>query len=144
MQSPQGPPQNANANVPQPHSAGLQPGVSTPQTPTFPGSGGPLPNGAAAAQGPPLSPGSESREKELFSVLLNINQELLFESVQLRNTQIALKKQHAAEAGLEEQSSEPTEPVSEEERLVRADYIQYVFFPRLKFETFECTVPGHG
>ena len=91
-----------------------------------------MPNGTAvagagpgaAAQGPPLSPGSESREKELFSVLLNINQELLYESIHLRNTQIALKKEHAAEAGVEEQGGDHTEPVSEEEKLVRADYIQ--------------------
>lgn len=87
-----------------------------------------MPNGAVApGTGVPLSPGAESREKELFSVLLNINQELLYESVQLRNTQISMKKEHTAEAGVDEPAAtESSEPVSEEEKLVRADYIQYV------------------
>ena len=78
----------------------------------------------AAAHGPPLSPGSEVREKELFSILLSINQELLFESIHLRNTQISLKKEHAAEGGADEQGVDHAEPLSEEEKLVRSDYFQ--------------------
>ena len=134
MPSPRGPPHNVNTNAPPqtPLSAGL-PSGSTPQTPTFPGTnsaGGPMANGVSTAvPAPPLSPGSESREKELFSVLLSINQELLLEAMQLRNTQLTIKKEHAAETGVEEElqtNTESTEPVSEEEKLVRADYIQYV------------------
>ncbi|EFX05634.1 hypothetical protein CMQ_3703 [Grosmannia clavigera kw1407] len=110
-------------------------GLSTPQAGNFPngsghGVGGLISNGVGAhgqavGMGAPLSPGTESREKELFTVLLSINQELLYESVQLRNTQIALKKEHTAEAGVDEPSvTESSEPGSEEEKLVRADYIQ--------------------
>ncbi|CAK7275403.1 hypothetical protein SEPCBS119000_006676 [Sporothrix epigloea] len=111
-----------------PHPAGLQQmGVSTPHTPTIPS--GPLQNGTvvgagAVVQNPPLSPGSEFREKELFSILLNINQELLFESIHLRNTQISLRKEHAAEAGADEQGVEHADLFSEEEKLIKSDYFQ--------------------
>lgn len=50
------------------------------------------------APGPtPLSPGTESKDKDRMAVLLEINQELLFESIQLQNTIQELKK--AASAG---------------------------------------------
>ena len=42
--------------------------------------------------GTPLSPGTESKEKELFSLLLQINNELLMELIQLQHTQEEQKK----------------------------------------------------
>jgi len=72
----------------------------------------------------PLSPGSESREREVFSLLLDINQELLYESVQLQNRQLELKKEQSApnadDGSLAEQARKP----AEEEKLVQQDYFQ--------------------
>lgn len=47
----------------------------------------------------PLSPGTESREKDKFSLMLEINQELLFESVQIQNTLQEMKKEAASADG---------------------------------------------
>jgi len=66
----------------------------------------------------PLSPGGESREKERFALLLDINHELLYESIQIQTTQQELKKEHAAEGNPGERK--PTE----EETLLQQDYLQ--------------------
>ncbi|KAI8150726.1 hypothetical protein K4K61_008184 [Colletotrichum sp. SAR11_59] len=65
----------------------------------------------------PLSPGSESREQERFSLLLEINQELLYESMQLQHTLTELKKE-AAPTG----EGDPARKPSQEEAAVQQDY----------------------
>lgn len=61
-----------------------QPSQATPQTPSFPG--------ASSAFPPPLSPGSESREKERVGLLLEINNILLMEVIRLQALQGEAKK----------------------------------------------------
>ncbi|KAK7748619.1 hypothetical protein SLS53_000640 [Cytospora paraplurivora] len=57
--------------------------IATPQTPTFPPTGqGPVVNGNAT----PLSPTSQARGQERISLLLEINQELLYEAVHLKHS----------------------------------------------------------
>jgi hypothetical protein len=103
---------------PQPISAG-----GTPQTPTFPSAGAPAaPNGALTAP-TPLSPGTESKEKERFQVLLDINQELLYESVQLANTKAELRKEAASSSA--EAGGKPAVAESPEDKLIQQDYTQY-------------------
>ena len=70
-------------------------GQQTPQTPNFP------PNPVATAGNntavsTPLSPGSESREKERVTLLLDINRELLLEVMRLQAIQAETKKEAAA------------------------------------------------
>ncbi|KAH8912175.1 hypothetical protein BR93DRAFT_63745 [Coniochaeta sp. PMI_546] len=77
-----------------PNSAQQPPmSVTTPQTPTFPSNGQGANANGSTKESTPLSPGTESRERETFSLLLNINQELLYESIQLQNTRAELKKE---------------------------------------------------
>ena len=80
-------------------------------------------NGTAAVP-TPLSPGSESREKEVFTLLLDINQELLYESVQLQNRQLELKKEHAVSNAEDGSPAEQARKPTEEEKLVQQDYFQ--------------------
>lgn len=95
--------------------------VTTPQTPTFPSTGQPAGmNGASAST--PLSPGTESKEKEKFTLLLDINQELLFELIQLKNTQDELKKEHAAASS--SNTPEQQKEALDEEKAVHADWVQ--------------------
>jgi hypothetical protein len=54
-----------------------------------------------------MSPGSEMRDKERFNLLLEINQELLYESMQLQYTQQEVKKEAAGQ---------PAEVVAEAEK----------------------------
>jgi len=70
----------------------------------------------------PQSPGTEAREKEKFQVLLEINAELIYESVQLVNSRTELKReQMAAEAqGIKAEGTD----YSEEERIAKEDYNQ--------------------
>lgn len=96
----------------QPVSAGL----STPQTPTFSTNQGPAANGTLTAA--PLSPGTESRDKERFALLLDINHELLYESIQIQATQQELKKESAAAGNPADKK--PTE----EETQLQQDYLQ--------------------
>lgn len=113
-------PQNQSGTPQQPNSA------TTPQTPTFPSGGqGPNANGASSASSP-LSPGAESKEKERFSLLLDINQELLFESVQLQNTLQELRKEHKDSNSGESKAGENEKKPSEEENIVQQDYVQCV------------------
>ena len=67
----------------------------------------------------PLSPTTESREKERFALLLDINHELLYESIQIQTTQQELKKEHTA-AGTNPADRKP----SEEENMFQQDYVQ--------------------
>lgn len=90
--------------------------ASTPQTPTS-ASQANATNGGSVT-GTPLSPSTESRDKERFALLLDINHELLYESIQLQTTQQELKKEHATEGNAGDKKS------TEEETLVQHDYLQ--------------------
>ncbi|KAK0627502.1 hypothetical protein B0T14DRAFT_563305 [Immersiella caudata] len=125
------PPQASQFSTPQPHSAPQsqtptnaqqqQPpsAAATPQTPTFPTTGqNPQVNGTASVS-TPQSPATESREKERFALLLDINQELLYELVSLTNSKAELKKEQAAvESGGSRSDVDPIE----EEKLSSVDY----------------------
>ncbi|KAF9870329.1 glutamine repeat protein-1 [Colletotrichum karsti] len=91
--------------------------VTTPQTPTFPSHNQNATVNGTSTVSTPLSPGSESREQERFSLLLEINQELLFESMQLQHTLTELKKE-AASSGEGDQGRKP----SQEEAAMQQDY----------------------
>lgn len=69
----------------------------------------------------PMSPGTELREKERFALLLDINHELLYESIQIQTTQQELKKENPPASG-NPADRKPTE----EENLFQQDYLQYV------------------
>lgn len=86
--------------------------VSTPQTPTFPSSGQGAFNGATVAPSTPRSPRTEAREKERCTVLLELNQELLYESLQLQNTLTELKKE------------QPSPNLATEQQAITHDYQQ--------------------
>jgi len=82
-------------------------------------------NGTSSGSAP-LSPATESRDKERFTLLLEINQELLYESIQLMNTKTELKKEQAAESAGGNPNGQNTDN-SEEEKLILHDYTQYVY-----------------
>lgn len=67
----------------------------------------------------PTSPQFTAVERERFAVLLDINQEILFESMQLQNTQMEMKKELAA-AGQEGASEGDKKKVEE----VQHDFTQ--------------------
>lgn len=113
----QGTPQNQTPTTTQPPAGSL----ATPQTPTFPADQGqPQVNGTTSGS-TPQSPATDSRDKERMAVLLEINQELLYESIQLVNSRNELKKEQAAA-----QASGIKNDVdyAEEEKLANLDYNQ--------------------
>ncbi|KAM5357713.1 hypothetical protein ACJZ2D_015977 [Fusarium nematophilum] len=85
--------------------------------PNYMMAGGAVTNGGSAT-GTPLSPGTESRDKERFALLLDINHELLYESIQLQTTLQELKKEHAADGNAGDKRS------TDEENLLQQDYLQ--------------------
>jgi hypothetical protein len=102
-----------------------QASIATPQTPTFPTEPGqpgqPQVNGTSNGSAP-QSPATDSRDKERMSVLLEINQELLYESIQLVNSRNELKKEQAAvESG---GAKNGDLDYAEEEKLANLDYNQ--------------------
>ncbi|KAK3390218.1 hypothetical protein B0H63DRAFT_108655 [Podospora didyma] len=111
-------PQSQTPTNVQPTSAS----VATPQTPTFPSTGQPAQLNGTSAVTTPQSPGTESREKERFSLILEINQELLYESIAIVNSRSELKKvQTSTEAaGVKEGEMD----LAEEEKLSNQDYAQ--------------------
>jgi hypothetical protein len=114
---PHAPPQGQTPNnPPQPQSA-----AATPQTPTFPVTGQQPQTNGTASLSTPQSPATESRDKERFALLLEINQELLYELVSLGNSKSELKKaQTAAESGGQGWDVD----FAEEEKMTSADYTQ--------------------
>lgn len=81
-------------------------------------------NGASSAS-TPLSPSGDAKDKERVGVLLDINNELLLETMHIQNTQQLIKKERAAADG----ASGPNETehkTTEDEELLSQDYIQYV------------------
>lgn len=113
--NPQGTPQNQTP-TPAPPSAHS---VTTPQTPTFPpmGPSGPV-NGNAA----PPSPGTQARDQERMGLLLDINTELLYEVVHLKNSLEEIRKE-AANAG-QGVGPELQKERKEEEEAFDQDYSQ--------------------
>ncbi|ROW04531.1 hypothetical protein VMCG_04999 [Cytospora schulzeri] len=102
--NPQPPPQNQTPTQ-APQSATS---VSTPQTPTFPSTGqGPAVNGNST----PLSPVSQAKGQERISLLLEINQELLYEAVHLKHSMDEAKKEKLSSTDPEKQK----EKLEEEE-----------------------------
>ncbi|KAF7558387.1 hypothetical protein G7046_g5776 [Stylonectria norvegica] len=126
----QGTPNNAipsqlnQFSTPQPPSQGQTPthqnqpstGMSAPQTPTFSSNPAGNVNGGSTV-GTPISPGAASRDTRCFDLILEINQELLYESIQIQATQQEIKKDHAAEPVAGEKK--PTE----EETSLQQDYL---------------------
>lgn len=118
-QNPQAAPQNQTP-TPAPPSATS---VTTPQTPTFPQPGqGPSINGNST----PASPGTQARDQERLSLLLDINMDLLYEVVHLKHTLDELKREATMATTPELQKEK-----REEEAAFNQDYVQYVKFPHL-------------
>lgn len=109
-------PQSQTAsNPPQPSSA-----AATPQTPTFPSTGQQHQANGSASASNPQSPATESREKERFVLLLEINQELMYELLLLTNSRTELKKhQQAVAAGQQKADGD----LAAEEMMTNADYM---------------------
>lgn len=96
--------------------------MTTPQTPTFPhmNHGPNAPDGMSART--PLSPRSQSRESERFSLLLEINTELMYEALVLQNTILEHKKEKDM---INEATGEPMErELTGEEKPLHYDYSQ--------------------
>ncbi|KAK4100275.1 hypothetical protein N658DRAFT_487004 [Parathielavia hyrcaniae] len=112
----QGTPQSQTPTAAQPPSAS----AATPQTPTFPTDPGQMLGNGSLAGSAPQSPATESRDKERMTLLLEINQELLYESIQLVNSRNELKKEQTlVEAG----GAKPHDmDYVEEEKLANLDY----------------------
>ncbi|KAK4235277.1 hypothetical protein C8A03DRAFT_17954 [Achaetomium macrosporum] len=116
---PQGTPQSQTPTTAQPPPASAS--VATPQTPTFPTDHGQQQLSGTANASAPQSPASEARDRERFAVLLEINQELLYESIQLVNSRNELKKEQAA---AESEGRKTDVDYAEEEKLANLDYNQ--------------------
>ncbi|KAK3687349.1 hypothetical protein B0T22DRAFT_126364 [Podospora appendiculata] len=116
---PHGTPQSQTPTSAQPPTAS----VATPQTPTFPSTGQSVQTNGSSGVSTPQSPGTESREKERFALLLDINQELLYETIMICNSRAELKKEQAAAAESREPSNSHID-FAEEERLANMDYAQ--------------------
>ncbi|ESZ99079.1 hypothetical protein SBOR_0489 [Sclerotinia borealis F-4128] len=88
----------------------------TPQTPNFP-PGSRNPEVAGTAMATPLSPGSELREKERVTVLLDINGEILIEVMRIIALQTELKSN---------QTEDPAEKakLEAEHKVLASEYIQ--------------------
>jgi hypothetical protein len=99
--------------------------VVTPQTPNFPpGQGG---SGLAT----PMSPGSEAREKDRVTLLLEINRELLLEVVRLQALQQAEKKDESAAVtkspdGLGDKGKADKEKADKSKAVNGREYVEYV------------------
>ncbi|KAG9255839.1 uncharacterized protein F5Z01DRAFT_516158 [Emericellopsis atlantica] len=92
--------------------------ASTPRTPTF-AQNQRAAQAMAAPSSTPMSPGTEARDKERFALLLDINHELLYESIQIQTSQQEIKKELAAAGKLT-----PERKQTEEELGLQNDYIQ--------------------
>jgi hypothetical protein len=107
--------------------------ILTPQTPNFPpGSQGAGNAGTNVAT--PLSPGSEAREKERVTLLLDINRELLAEAMRLQAAQAEAKKEEPA-ASTADGSAEKEKTEKEKADKIKSasgrEYIEYVHFVSL-------------
>jgi hypothetical protein len=71
----------------------------------------------------PLSPGADQRDKERVAVILDINNELLLESMQIQATQHIIRKERAAVNGIDGSMNDGGKKSTEDEQLA-LDYIQ--------------------
>jgi len=101
-----------------PNNQPSQAPVLTPQTPSFPP--GSQTGGSVA---PPMSPGSEAREKQRVTLLLDINIQLLMEASRIQTITNAEKAKAVELAGQES-------TVSSEAKAAGNDYIAYVPYHR--------------
>jgi hypothetical protein len=60
-------------------------------------------------------------------MILEINQELLYESIQLQNNLQELKKEESAVAPTEPNAADQTRKLKEQEAICQQDYAQYGF-----------------
>ena len=119
---PQNPNNQAHPPIPNPNQQ-IQGGMSlTPQTSNFPPGAQPAPNPGSNLS-TPLSPGSEVREKERVSLLLEINKELLLEVMRLQAVQAEAKKEEATstEATGDGESADKEKP---ERPAIGKDYLE--------------------
>lgn len=109
--------------------------IQTPQTPTFPSSAqGNATNGASSGAAP-LSPGADSKDKERFALILEINNELLLEALQIQQTQQALKKERTLPNGSDSATANGSDnKPTEDEELLGSDYVQFVLMFHSKWE----------
>ncbi|KAK3400409.1 hypothetical protein B0T20DRAFT_183728 [Sordaria brevicollis] len=98
--------------------------VGTPQTPTFPSTGGQGQANGTPIHSAPQSPASRSRETERFAVLLDLNHELLYElaCLHISRQEIKRERESAGESGEQQQNGGMS--LSEEEKLTEQDYQQ--------------------
>ncbi|KAG9249241.1 hypothetical protein BJ878DRAFT_537464 [Calycina marina] len=98
-----------------PQNMAQQAAVVAPQTPSFPlGNGAQVAGGGGGNTAPPMSPGSETREKERVSLLLDINIMLLLEASRVQEIASAEKKDTA--------EGQPA-VVTPEIKAAKADYV---------------------
>ncbi|PSR82359.1 hypothetical protein BD289DRAFT_437538 [Coniella lustricola] len=107
-----GPPQ-LQTPAPAPPSAHS---VTTPQTPTFPSTGQSM---AMNGSSTPISPGTQARDQERMSLLLEINTELLFEVIHLKQSLEEIRKELASGQNPNQQKE-----AKEEEESLEQDYNQ--------------------
>ncbi|KAI1333079.1 hypothetical protein F5Y16DRAFT_354746 [Xylariaceae sp. FL0255] len=119
-----GPSSGANATQQQaPTQVSSSNSIQTPQTPMFPApTQGNTANGTSSTT-TPLSPGTDPKDKERFSLVLEINNELLAEAINIQNTQQAIKKERAAANGTDGQANDGDKKTTEDE-LLGQDYFQ--------------------
>ncbi|RYP90587.1 hypothetical protein DL770_003254 [Monosporascus sp. CRB-9-2] len=126
-QNPQNTPQGGTPNNGQQPSQHQPPSnnIQTPQTPTFPSSLQGNPTNGTSSGPTPLSPGVDSKDKERFALILDINNELLVEAMQIQQTQQALKKERTSSNGSDNGATNGSEnKPTEDEELLGSDYIQ--------------------
>lgn len=123
-------PPNPNQQHHQTSNNNQQGGMTlTPQTPNFP-PGSRNPENAGTATAAPLSPGSELREKERVTVLLDINREMLIEVMRIGALQTELKN-NKTEDPAEKAKLEAEQKVFAGEYIQCVPYILYML--RLKY-----------
>ncbi|KAE8447781.1 hypothetical protein EG329_010175 [Mollisiaceae sp. DMI_Dod_QoI] len=94
--------------------------VVTPQTPNFP------PGSNAGPIATPLSPGSESREKERVTLLLEINNGLLKEVMRIQAIQAEVKKDEAAAAAASPEGADKEKAEKEKTEKLKTPSREYV------------------
>jgi hypothetical protein len=72
----------------------------------------------------PLSPSATAREKERFDLVMDINKELLYETLQLTHTREELRKERLAATEANGNANGDESNATDEEKLVNQDYLQ--------------------
>lgn len=88
----------------------------TPQTPTFPST-----SNAGSSIATPLSPGSEQKEKERVTVLLDINTKLLMEVMRIQSAQQEFKKGESSPVSASAEGSDKEKAEKEKAEKEKAD-----------------------